>query len=116
MTAPSHALADRLAKLERLGEQVDQSAAAWLIQENPTEPADALHRMDEARRLIELTVDLAMAEGMALSPALTQMRAEWEARFSRLAQAITQRQQALSADARLRIQQNHAAQAYLRHA
>ena len=116
MTLPSQVLADRLLKLARLGEQVDQTASAWLTQENPTEPAPALHRMDEARRLIELTVDLAMAEGMAQSPALTNMRAEWEARFTRLAQIIAQRQQALSADSRLRIQQNHAAQAYLRHA
>lgn len=116
---PSVVLADRLVQLSRLGERVDQAALAWLRPENlldaASESARAMQTMDEAQRLIALTVDLAMAEGVAQSPSLMRMRDEWEARFSRLIEAVQQRQGALSADARLRMQQNHAAQAYLRH-
>ncbi|WP_407275479.1 hypothetical protein [Halothiobacillus sp. DCM-1] len=114
--AISPALTERLAKLARLGAQVDERAAAWLGGSSVVESDSALHSMDEARRLLELTVDLAVSEGVAQSPALTAMRAEWEARFARLAVAVQARQRTLTAEARLRSQQNHAAQEYLRHA
>ncbi len=112
----SPTLAERLTKLKRLGAQVDQAAADWLRASVPDDSAPALTTMAEARRMIELTVDLAVSEGVAQSSVLTEMRAEWESRFARLAAMVQARQQALLAESQLRVQQNHAAQAYLRHA
>lgn len=113
---PTATLLDRLAKLTQLGVVVDQAADAWLSHSMSAEPLPALQAMDEARRLLELTVDLAVSEGVAQSPALVHMRTEWEARFERLTAAVRDRQHRLSGEALLRTKQNHAALAYLRHA
>jgi hypothetical protein len=105
-------MCDRIALLEQLGSQVDAEAARWLADE-PGASDLALGSLAQARRAIELTVDLALSHQVEDHPALFAMRQAWERRFAKIAAAIAQKHQMLSESAQLHVVQTRAAQAYI---
>lgn len=114
MTAPlPDVLVDRLALLQRLGAVVDTEAEQWLADQTGAHDHTAVNSITEARRLIELTVDMAVAKNCAEHPALLAMRAEWEQRFARTRAAMEDKQKRLAESLRQHVQQTRAARAYI---
>ncbi|HQT42466.1 MAG TPA: hypothetical protein PLD79_00635 [Halothiobacillus sp.] len=109
----SRVLLDRLALLQRLGDEVDAEAARWLLDQTGASDRAALSSIAEARRVIELTVDLALSQGYANHPDVVAMRAVWEQRFSRMSAAIQKKHTVLSQSAQMHTKQTRAAQAYI---
>ena len=106
-------LRDRLEALQRLGAIVDETAARWLTDQTGALDQDALHSIMQARRLIELTVDLALTHRVENHPALRSMQQSWQQRFTRIADAITQKQHILAESSQHHLAQTRAAQAYI---
>jgi|GEM_PF-3051810 len=106
-------LQHRLDVLQQLGVVVDSAARDWLPDQTGSFDQSALNSIAEARRMIELTVDLALAHGCAEAPPVLAMRQSWEDRFSEIGLAIKEKQTRLSESAQKRTQQVRAAQAYL---
>jgi len=104
---------DRMALLEQLGSQVDAEAHRWLADDTGAASDLALCSIEQARRAIELTVDLALSNQVENHPALFLMRQTWEQRFATIAAAIAQKQQMLSESALQHVAQTRAAQAYM---
>ncbi|ANJ67140.1 hypothetical protein A9404_06845 [Halothiobacillus diazotrophicus] len=106
-------LADRLDVLRRLGIEVDAQTDRWLADQTGVHDVAAINAITEARRMIELTVDMAVAHGCAEHPDLLAMRAEWEQRFARTRKAMENKQRLLTDSLRHHLQQNRAARAYI---
>jgi hypothetical protein len=106
-------LLDRLTLLQRLGVEVDAEAERWLADQTGVYDGSALISIAEARRVIELTVDMAMAKNCAEHPSLLAMRAEWEQRFARTLTAMEDKQKVLTESLRQHVQQTRAASAYI---
>lgn len=107
-------LINRLSMLQALGVEVDNQAARWLADQTGAQDEAALTSITEARRVIELTVDLAVAEGCVEHPALLAMRTEWEQRFAAIKTGMTEKQNGLSKSLRQHQKQTRAARAYVR--
>jgi len=99
--------------LQRLGVEVDAAAAKWLPDQTGAFDQTALNSIVEARRVIELTVDLALAHGCAETPSILAMKKSWEDRFALIAAAIKKKHSTLSQSARIRSKQTRAAKAYI---
>jgi hypothetical protein len=106
-------LLDRLTLLQRLGAEVDAEAERWLADHTGAYDGAALSSIAEARRVIELTVDMAVAKNCAEHPLMLAMRAEWEQRFARTRAAMEDKQKALTESLRQHVQQTRAARAYI---
>lgn len=106
-------LQSRLDVLQHLGDVVDAAATQWLTDQTGRFDREALNSINEARRMIELTVDLALSHGCAEAPAVVAMRTAWEDRFAALASAIEKKRTALAESARIRSRQTRAAKAYI---
>lgn len=106
-------LVDRLSLLERLGSEVDAQAVLWLADRTGTHDATALSSIAEARRVIELTVDMAMAAHCTEHPMILAMRAEWEQRFARIKVAMKDKYENLSDSLQQQAQQARAVKAYM---
>ncbi|MBD3815315.1 MAG: hypothetical protein IE913_02425 [Halothiobacillus sp.] len=106
-------LQSRLDVLQRLGVVVDEAAARWLPDQTGRFDQEALNSIAEARRVIELTVDLALAHGCAEAPAVLAMRKAWEDRFATIASAIKQKHTSLTESAQIRSRQTQAVKAYI---
>ncbi|HQS02509.1 MAG: hypothetical protein B7Y07_06555 [Halothiobacillus sp. 24-54-40] len=104
---------ERMALLEQLGEQVEAEAHRWLADEAGGSSDAALKGMEQARRAIELTVDLALSHQVENHPALFLMRQAWVQRFAKIAAAIAQKQQMLAESSQHHVAQTRAAQAYI---
>lgn len=103
----------RLDVLQQLGAVVDASAANWLRDQTGAYDQAALDSIAEARRVIELTVDLALSHACAQHPAVLEMKSAWETRFTQLAEAIKNKHATMSESAQLRSKQTNAAKAYI---
>lgn len=113
MDLPAH-LHGRLVALDQMGAEVDRRAAVWLTDQTGDFDQAALKSIAEARRLIELTVDIALSSGCAAHPAVVQMQKQWLDRFDRIGEGIRTKQIALGHEAQLRAEQTHAAKAYIK--
>lgn len=114
MSAPlPDILADRLSMLQRLGAEVDDRTGLWLTDQTGAHDGAAVNAISEARRMIELTVDMAVAKNCAEHPALLAMRGEWEQRFARTRAAVEDKQRVLAESLRQHVQQTRAARAYI---
>ncbi len=99
--------------LEQLGRQVDVITARWLTDESGETRDLALNSIAQARRAIELTVDLALTHQVENHPALFVLRQVWEQRFAQIAADIAQKQKKLSESAHEHAAKTRAAQAYI---
>ena len=106
-------LADRLSLLQRLGAEVDAQAVLWLADRTGVHDETALNSIAEARRVIELTVDMAMADGCAEHPMVLAMRAEWEQRFARIKVEMKDKYKGLTESLQQQAQQTRAVKAYM---
>lgn len=106
-------LRDRIALLEQLGAQVDAEAQRWLADQSGASSEAALKSIEQARRAIELTVDLALSQHLENHPALFAMRKIWERRFETIAAAIHQKQHTLGESSLQHAAQTRAAAAYI---
>lgn len=106
-------LQSRLDVLQRLGVVVDEAAAQWLPDQTGRFDQEALNSIAEARRVIELTVDLALAHGCAEASPVLAMRKAWEDRFATIASAIKKKHTRLTESAQIRSRQTQAAKAYI---
>jgi len=106
-------LQNRLDVLQQLGVAVDSVARDWLLDQTGSFDQSALNSIVEVRRMIELTVDLALTLDCTEAPPMLAMRQLWEDRFAKIGLAIKEKQARLSESAQKRTQQTRAAQAYL---
>ena len=106
-------LVDRLSLLQRLGAEVDAQAVLWLADRTGVHDEAALNSIAEARRIIELTVDMAMAEGCAGHPKVLTMRSEWEQRFVRIKIEMKDKYKGLTESLQQQVQQTRAVKAYM---
>lgn len=106
-------LQNRLDLLQRLGVVVDEAAAQWLPDQSGEFDQAALNSITEARRAIELTVDLAISHRVEDHPALRAMQQSWEQRFATIAAAIAEKHRALTLSSQQHLVQTRAAQAYI---
>jgi hypothetical protein len=104
---------DRLVALNQLGIKIDADANLWLMDQSGSFDEAALTSIAQARRAIELMVDLALSYHVENHPALFAERQIWERRFARIAAAIAQKQNTLTALAHQHAAQTRAAQAYI---
>lgn len=104
---------NRLELLQQLGVVVDEAAAQWLSDQTGQFDQAALNSITEARRAIELTVDLALSHQVENHPALRALHLDWEQRFATIAAAIAKKQHALTQSSRQHSLKTRAAQAYI---
>jgi hypothetical protein len=112
-TVLPHVVRDRLGLLEKLGGQVDAESNRWLTELSGASSDAALRTIEQARRAIELTVDLALSHQVENHPDLFKMRIIWEGRFARIAEEIAQKQKLLSESSHQHAVKTRAAQAYI---
>lgn len=114
MAAPlPSVLIDRLSLLQRLGSEVDAEAVLWLADRTGAHDETALNSIAEARRMIELTVDMAMAADYAEHPMVLAMRDEWEQRFARIKIEMKDKYKSLADSLQQQAQQTRAVRAYM---
>lgn len=106
-------LIDRLSLLQRLGSEVDAEAELWLADRTGSYDEKALNSIAEARRVIELTVDMAMAEHCGEHPMVLAMRKDWEQRFARIKVAMKDKYKGLADSLQQQTQQTRAVRAYM---
>ncbi|MDD3575600.1 MAG: hypothetical protein PHT38_01800 [Halothiobacillus sp.] len=107
-------LEERLVALERMGAEVDHQAALWLADQTGEYDKAALRSIAEARRLIELTVDMALSSGCASHRAVVQMQKSWSDRFAQIGERINSKQIAMGRLVQLHVDRTHAAKAYVK--
>lgn len=107
-------LEGRLVALERMGAEVDHQAAIWLADQTGEYDEAALKSIAEARRLIELTVDMALSSGCATHPAVIQMQKEWSDRLAQIGKGVHSKQMAMGRLVQLHVDRTHAAKAYVK--
>jgi hypothetical protein len=106
-------LIDRLSLLQRLGAEVDAQAELWLADRAGTYDESALNSIAEARRVIGLTVDMAVAAHCAEHPMVSAMRTDWEQRFARIKDAMKDKYKGLADSLQHQAQQTRAVKAYM---